>query len=177
MVELQYKIVLQQVLYCRGCWRYVAIQILYCRQLAGKAVSRYKICIMTEVAGIGLQYKILYCDWAGAPGAQAGQALGARRRACVGRAGRHCRQLGARARGAAGERARGRVRQARGRGRQGAAGARQGAAGSGRRATGWASWVLVHSAWFSTWFFDSVFFLSHQMNTVHCKIKFEKNIF
>ena len=61
LVELQYKIVLQQVLYCRGCWRYVAIQILYCRQLAGKAVSRYKICIMTKVAGIGLQYKILYC--------------------------------------------------------------------------------------------------------------------
>ena len=42
----------------------VAIQILYCRQLAGKAVSRYKICIVTEVvglAGIRLQYKILYC--------------------------------------------------------------------------------------------------------------------
>ena len=39
--------------------------------------------------------------------------------------------------------------------------------------TGWASWVLVHPAWFSTWFFDSVFFLSHQMNTVHCKINFE----
>ena len=28
--------------------------------------------------------------------------------------------------------------------------------------TGWANWVLVHLAWFSTWFFDSVFFfLSH----------------
>ena len=42
----------------------VAIQILYCRQLVGKAVSRYKICIVTEVvglAGIRLQYKILYC--------------------------------------------------------------------------------------------------------------------
>ena len=41
--------------------------------------------------------------------------------------------------------------------------------------TGWASWALVHPTWFSTWFFDSVFFLSHQMNTVHCKINvFEK---
>ena len=42
----------------------VAIQILYCRQLAGNAVSRYKIYIVTEVvglAGIRLQYKILYC--------------------------------------------------------------------------------------------------------------------
>ena len=40
----------------------VAIQILYCRQLAGKVVSRYKICIVIEVvslAGIRLQYK--YC--------------------------------------------------------------------------------------------------------------------
>ena len=27
--------------------------------------------------------------------------------------------------------------------------------------TGWASWVLVHPAWFLTWFFDSVFFLSY----------------
>ena len=27
--------------------------------------------------------------------------------------------------------------------------------------TGWTSWVLVHLTWFSTWFFDSVFFLSH----------------
>ena len=43
--------------------------------------------------------------------------------------------------------------------------------------TGWASWVLVHPAWFLTWFFDSVFFLSHQMNTVHCKINFEKKYF
>ena len=42
----------------------VAIQILCCRQLAGKAVSRYKNCIVTEVvglAGIRLHYKILYC--------------------------------------------------------------------------------------------------------------------
>ena len=56
--------VLQWVLYFRDCWMCVAIQILYCRQLAGKAVSRYKICIVTEVfslAGIRLQYKILYC--------------------------------------------------------------------------------------------------------------------
>ena len=43
----------------------VAIQILCCRQLARKAVSRYKNCIVTEevgLAGIRLQYKILYCD-------------------------------------------------------------------------------------------------------------------
>ena len=42
----------------------VAIQILDCKQLAGKAMSRYKICIVTEVvglAGIRMQYKILYC--------------------------------------------------------------------------------------------------------------------
>ena len=57
-------------------------------------------------------------------------------------------------------------------------------AGAGRTAwalgarpvrTGWASWVLVHPAWFSTWFFSTrYFFLSHQMNTVHYKINFEK---
>ena len=68
-----------------------------------------------------------------------------------------------------------------------AQGAQQGAAGRGRRAawalgarpmrTGWASWVLVHPSWFLTWFFDSVFFLSHQMNTVHYKINFGKKIF
>ena len=56
-------------------------------------------------------------------------------------------------------------------------GARQ--AGAGHWARGLARAVhSVHSAWFSTRFFDSVFFLSHQMNTVHCKINFEKkNIF
>ena len=46
---------------------------------------------------------------------------------------------------------------------------------------GWSvgpSWCTVHLAQFSTWFFDSVFFLSHQMNTVHCKINFgKKNYF
>ena len=30
---------------------------------------------------------------------------------------------------------------------------------------------------FSTRFFDSVFFLSHLMNTVHCKTNFEKKIY
>ena len=52
------------ILYFRDCWKCVAIQILYCRLLAGKAVSRYKICIVTEglgLAGFWLQYKILYC--------------------------------------------------------------------------------------------------------------------
>ena len=77
-----------------------------------------------------------------------------------------------------------------GRAGQAAAGARQGAAGRGRAQqreagelgarpvrAGWASWVLVHSTWFSTWFFDSKFFPSHQLNTVHCKINFgKKNI-
>ena len=65
----------------------------------------------------------------------------------------------------------------RGNARQGAAGrdnALQGTTGVRPVRAGWASWVLVHSAWFSTWFFDSEFFLSHQMNTVHCKINFGK---
>ena len=63
----------------------ITIQHCIVRQWAGeKAVSRYNYCIVTE-AKRG--------RWA-----QAGQALGAqgegevRRRACVGRAGRRCRQ-------------------------------------------------------------------------------------
>ena len=44
----------------------------------------------------------------------------------------------------------------------GAPGARPaGSTGAQPVRTGWASWVLVHPAWFSAWFFDSVFFLSH----------------
>ena len=77
-------------------------------------------------------------------------------------------------------RARGKTRQVRGRTHGRAAGGAAVVAGRTAWAlgaqpvrTGWASLVLVHPAWFSTWFFDSVFFLSHQMNTVHCKINFE----
>ena len=69
--------------------------------------------------------------------------------------------VGSGAQAAAGAAERGNARQVRG-------------LGAGRAS--WASWVLVHSAWFSTWFFDSAFFLSHQMNTVHCKIYFGKKI-
>ena len=67
----------------------VAIQILCYRQLAGKAVSRYKNGIVTEEVGLArirLQYKILYCDsglgmlgaaGAGAHGRRAARARGA----------------------------------------------------------------------------------------------------
>ena len=84
-----------------------------------------------------------------------------------------------------GERARGRGRQRRsGRARGRAAGAGKGALGGwlgGLCASGVRSWarlgVLVHLIQFLAWF-DSVFFPSHQMNTVHCKINFlKKNIF
>ena len=111
-------------------------------------------CIVRRENCITIQ--VLYCDWEGkargrhgAGGARAGSA-GSRR------------GLGARVDSRA---------------RRRAAGAR-GAAGwallcaPGRAS--WASWVLVHPAWFSTWFFVSEFFLSHQMNTVHCKINFGK---
>ena len=32
---------------------------------------------------------------------------------------------------------------------------------------GWASWGLVQPAWFLTWFFDSLVFLSHRLDPVH----------
>ena len=110
--------------------------------------------------------------WARRHGAQAsaraelhGMARGARR------------QLGRRAHGRA-QQARGHGMDAQGR----AAGAGRGARGGrlGDLCTpGVRSWarlgVLLHLTQFLAWF-DSVFFPSHQMNTVHCEIKFfEKN--
>ena len=63
--------------------------------------------------------------------------------------------------------------------RQGAAGARHGRAWPGRAS--WASWVLVHPAWFFDLVFDSVMFLSHCLNPVdeHCSSRnfSKKNIF
>ena len=111
---------------------------------------------------------------------------------CVGcRQGR--RALGARACWASGRRRAGRLaaggaggrlgerQQASGHGmdaRGGAAGASRGARGGrlgGLCASGVRSWarlgVLVHLTQFLA-LFDSVFFPSHQMNTVHCKINF-----
>ena len=32
---------------------------------------------------------------------------------------------------------------------------------------GWASWGLMQPVWFLTWFFDSVVFLSHRLDSVH----------
>ena len=98
---------------------------------------------------------------------------GVRRRAGVGRVRGRCKQLGTRARERSGRASVRSRRQQDGHAARGALGAR--ARGANRRAghgrlggtgvrpvrTGWASWVLVHPAWFSTWFFDSVFFLSH----------------
>ena len=100
----------------------------------------------------------------GRPGRQQGS-LGARKRACVGRAGRHGAGHAAGGAGA-------RHQRAAGAGARHDVGVQAGStehAGHGRLGgtdsrpvrTGWASWVLVHPAWFSTWFFDSVFFLSH----------------
>ena len=72
------------------------------------------------------------------------------------------------------QQARGHAMDAQGR----AAGAGRGARGSrlgGLCAPGVRSWarlgVLLHLTQFLAWF-DSVFFPSHQMNTVHCEIKF-----
>ena len=101
------------------------------------------------------------------------------------RAERHGMARGARRR--LGRRVHGRVQQARGHGidAQGrAAGAGRGARGGrlgGLCAPGVRSWarlgVLLHLTQFLAWF-DSIFFPSHQMNTVHCEIKFfeKKNI-
>ena len=116
----------------------------------------------------------LYCDsglgagrWLGAQGAQAGRAGGAFRRG----AGRTGEVLGAQAAGAgarkgartAGSDARG----ARGVRSRGAAGARP-----GRWARGLALGSALGALGPFSIRFDSFFFLSHQMNTVHCKIKF-----
>ena len=60
----------------------------------------------------------------------------------AGRAGARCARLGEQAHGARGARP-------------------TGSTGAHPVRTGWASWVLVHPAWFSAWFFDSVFFMSH----------------
>ena len=94
--------------------------------------------------------------------AQAGGrgARGQERRGAGGAGVRHKRAAGVGARGAA---RRGRA------GARGACGWAHGRAGHDRLGgtgaqpvrIGWASWVLMHPAWFSTWFFDSVFFLSH----------------
>ena len=107
-------------------------------------------------------------------------AHGARRRACVGtqasvrgralgaawhgRAGGRRGRAGGRTSARQGERAasarQGRARQGRG-SRRGAhslgAGRTVWALGAQPVRTGLASWVLLHPAWFSTWFFDSVF--------------------
>ena len=103
-------------------------------------------------------------------------ARGAQASACVER---HGMARGARRQ--LGRRAHGRAQQARGHGMdaQGRApGAGRGAQGGrlgGLCAPGVRSWaklgVLLHLTQFLAWF-DSVFFPSHQMNTVHCEIKF-----
>ena len=103
---------------------------------------------------------------------RAGRA-GVRRASVLGRAGLQAhRRWRARGRAAAGRRRRRAAgRWARGR----ALGARQAGAGRAGRAA-WAPGLALGSALgalgpFSIRF-DSFFFLSHQMNTVHCKIKF-----
>ena len=83
---------------------------------------------------------------AGARGAQAGRRQRTRHGAGGRAVGRASARLGERACGWA----------------HGARGARSaGSTGAQPVRTGWASWVLVHPAWCSAWFFDSVFFLSH----------------
>ena len=47
------------ILYFRDCKMGVTIQILYCRLLAGKAVSRYKICIVTEGLGLPVFFAVI----------------------------------------------------------------------------------------------------------------------
>ena len=106
----------------------IAIQRLYCDSRDSGLLD----CVVTQ--GRDTASQATTRRWA-----QAGQALGAqgargaRRRACVGRTRGRCRQLGARAQGSAGERARGRsgrarawqgARGARGRAQQGRARAR-----------------------------------------------------
>ena len=90
------------------------------------------------------------------------------------------RQLGRRTHGRA-QLARGHDMDAQGRAASAGRGARGGRLG-GLCAPGVRSWarlgVLLHLTQFLAWF-DSVFFPSHQMNTVHCEIKFfeKKKIF
>ena len=162
-------------LYCKmgvvGLETVLQYNLLYCKKRLGcrEFVSQYKK-LYCECSGKrqGCLCRKTGCCVARRRWAQAEQALGAQqgargahRRACVGRAGGRCMQLGARARGAAGARERGALG-------AGACGAsrraghgRLGSTGTQPVRTGWASWVLVHPAWFSTWFFDSVFFLRH----------------
>ena len=116
-------------------------------------------------------------------GRASGRELGARalgaqderahRRWALGALGERARSRGARqgerTRGWASGRAAGRTVRA-GHGRQ-AARARSLCAQAGPAGPGWG---FVHLAWFSARFFDSVFFLSHKMNTVHYKINFRK---
>ena len=67
------------ILYFRDCLLCVAIQILYCRLLAGKTVSRYKICIVTEwLSWLELGCNTKYCIVARQLGRLGAQASGGR---------------------------------------------------------------------------------------------------
>ena len=114
------------------------------------------------------------CAGAAGAGARWERQAWARGAQASARAERH--GMARRARRQLGRRAHSRTQQARGHGMdtQGrAAGAGRGMRG-GLCAPGVRSWarlgVLVHLTQFLAWF-DSVFFPSHQMNTVHCEIK------
>ena len=131
-------------------------------------MSRIKEKNIYNEKNFGTEPKIGYCPLSMRLGAGAlgragerhgmGVRQGERARGARGRAsGRAAGRAGARL----GERARGWAQGARG-WAHGARGARpSGSTGAQPVRTGWASWVLVHPAWFSAWFFDSVFFLSH----------------
>ena len=98
-----------------------------------------------------------WADWALGAGARG-------RRAAIGAGARGARQ-GRAAAGATG------ARGAHGsKGGRGVRGVRPGRWARGQCAPGrasWASWVVVHPAWFFDLVFDSVMFLSHRLNPVH----------
>ena len=100
-------------------------------------------------------------------GAGRAQAGAGRRRRGAGRAGD---KRGCAARRAGSRRAGGRhagTRGARDRGAAAGAGRTAWVLGSRPVRTGWASWVLMHPAWFFDLVFDLVMFLSHRLNPVH----------
>ena len=108
-----------------------------------------------------------------------GWALGAGRESVSQAAGRAGRALGAARHGRCKQRARGRAEQA-GRRRGACAGRAAGRRWARRARAAWAPGLALGSALgalgpFSIRF-DSFFFLSHQMNIVHCKIKFFRKI-
>ena len=147
--------------------RWCARSVLGARGVRGRACVGARARARAWALGAGRSARGAQATAARARGAQAGT------RAGVGAAGRG-RPRGAARQGAGARRQLG-GRRARGR----AAGVGARGAGLGRAAWAWPGrlgwpWAVhsVHSAHFRSVLTRFFFFLSHQMNTVHCKVKF-----